>query len=175
MEFLQWDTEDVAKWVESIGFSKYKACFTENFITGRKLIHVNCNNLPKLGVTDFRDMLVISASVRLLLGITETPWDNSIADPRRDTMALFLEVKSRTGRWTDSLTYHHFLYYLEDPDAEPEDEEDEEDEDDEDDEEEDDENEDDKNEDDKNEDDKNEFDKNEFDKNEDDKNEFDKN
>ncbi|XP_032441688.1 sterile alpha motif domain-containing protein 15 isoform X1 [Xiphophorus hellerii] len=123
MEFLNWDTEDVANWVESIGFSKYKDCFTENFITGKKLIHVNCNNLPKLGVTDFRDILVISAYVRELLGITETPWNNSIADPRRDTMALFLEVKSRTGRWTNSLTYQQFLYYLEDPDAEPEDDE----------------------------------------------------
>uniref|UniRef100_A0A096LR48 SAM domain-containing protein n=1 Tax=Poecilia formosa TaxID=48698 RepID=A0A096LR48_POEFO len=114
MEFLKWDTEDVAKWVESIGFSKYKACFTENFITGKKLIHVNCNNLPKLGITDFRDMLVVSACVRVLLGITETPWNNSIADPRRDTVALFLEVKSRTGKWTNSLTYQQFLYYLED-------------------------------------------------------------
>lgn len=51
-------------------------------------------------------------------------------------MALFLEVKSRTGRWTNSLTYQQFLYYLEDPDAEPEDDENEdEDEDDFDDEE----------------------------------------
>uniref|UniRef100_A0A3P9PN72 Uncharacterized protein n=1 Tax=Poecilia reticulata TaxID=8081 RepID=A0A3P9PN72_POERE len=73
-----------------------------------------------LGITDFRDMLVISACVRVLLGITETPWNNSIADPRRDTMALFLEVKSRTGKWTNSLTYQQFLYYLEDPDYTPE-------------------------------------------------------
>ncbi|KAJ0061250.1 hypothetical protein NL108_013916, partial [Boleophthalmus pectinirostris] len=31
-------------------------CFTENFISGRKLIHVNCSNLPKLGITDFNHM-----------------------------------------------------------------------------------------------------------------------
>ncbi|XP_014899636.1 sterile alpha motif domain-containing protein 15-like [Poecilia latipinna] len=163
MEFLKWDTEDVAKWVESIGFSKYKACFTENFITGKKLIHVNCNNLPKLGITDFRDMLVISACVRVLLGITETPWNNSIADPRRDTVALFLEVKSRTGKWTNSLTYQQFLYYLEDPDytPEPESEHDEnEGYENEDDESEDDENKDDENKDDENKDDEDENEEN---------------
>lgn len=84
-------------------------CFTENFITGRKLIYVDCTNLPKLGITDFEHMKVISAHVRELLGITETPWSRSIADPPRDAMGLFLEQKSRTGDRVNGLTYQQFL------------------------------------------------------------------
>ncbi|XP_026197460.1 sterile alpha motif domain-containing protein 15 [Anabas testudineus] len=109
MAFLQWSCEDVAGWIESLGFPQYKACFTDNQITGRKLIYVNCVYLPRLGITDFTDMQVISAHVRKLLGITEALWSHSIAEPRRDSAGLFLEKKSRTGERADSLTYQHFL------------------------------------------------------------------
>ncbi|XP_030577650.1 sterile alpha motif domain-containing protein 15 [Archocentrus centrarchus] len=109
MEFLQWDCHDVARWIESLGFPQYKACFTENLITGRKLIYVNCMYLPRLGVTDIKHMQVISACVRDLLGIRETLWSRSIADPPRDTVGLFLEKKSRTGERADSLSYQQFL------------------------------------------------------------------
>ncbi|XP_068565072.1 sterile alpha motif domain-containing protein 15-like [Cebidichthys violaceus] len=109
MEFLWWSCEDVAQWIESLGFPQYKACFTDNFITGRKLIYVNCVYLPRLGITDFEDMKVISAGVRELLGITETPWSRSIADPPRDGTGLFLEKKSRTGERADGLAYQRFL------------------------------------------------------------------
>ncbi|KAF1376424.1 hypothetical protein PFLUV_G00211360 [Perca fluviatilis] len=109
MEFLQWSCDDVARWIESLGFPQYKACFTENCITGRKLIYVNCIYMPRLGITDFKDMKVICAGVRDLLGITETPWSRNIADPPRDSMGLFLEKKSRTGERADNLTYQQFL------------------------------------------------------------------
>ncbi|XP_028461717.1 sterile alpha motif domain-containing protein 15 isoform X1 [Perca flavescens] len=131
MEFLQWSCDDVARWIESLGFPQYKACFTENCITGRKLIYVNCIYMPRLGIRDFKDMklcctveasnqkrkekknnwplLVICAGVRELLGITETPWSRNIADPPRDSMGLFLEKKSRTGELADNLTYQQFL------------------------------------------------------------------
>ncbi|KAM4529139.1 sterile alpha motif domain-containing protein 15-like [Fundulus diaphanus] len=112
MDFLQWDSQDVARWIESLGFPQYKACFTENFITGRKLIYIDCNTLPKLGITYFKDMQVICARVQELLEITETPWSRSIADPRRDTVALFLEKKSRTGERAEALTFQRFLHDL---------------------------------------------------------------
>eukprot|EP00064_Thunnus_orientalis_P010516 superscaffoldBa00001436_g10542 len=51
----------------------------------------------------------ISARVRELLGITETMWSRSVADPPRDIVGLFLEQKSRTGERADSLTYQQFL------------------------------------------------------------------
>ncbi|XP_034017470.1 sterile alpha motif domain-containing protein 15-like [Thalassophryne amazonica] len=93
MDFLNWSCHDVAEWIESVGFPQYKACFTENCITGRKLIYVNCTYLPRLGITDFKDMQVISARVRDLPRVSESPWSRSIADPPRDTMGLFLEKK----------------------------------------------------------------------------------
>uniref|UniRef100_A0A3B5KKF1 SAM domain-containing protein n=1 Tax=Takifugu rubripes TaxID=31033 RepID=A0A3B5KKF1_TAKRU len=107
--FLQWSCHDVAEWIESLGFAKYIACFTDNLINGRKLIHINCSNMPRLGITDFKDMKVISAHVRKLLGITATPWNHSIADPPQDARTLFLEKKSRTGKWADRLTYQQSL------------------------------------------------------------------
>ncbi|XP_062406977.1 uncharacterized protein LOC134098044 isoform X1 [Sardina pilchardus] len=60
MAFLHWNCEDVGKWIESLGYSHYTACFVENGITGRKLIHMNCRTLPKLGITDFEDMKAIT-------------------------------------------------------------------------------------------------------------------
>ncbi|XP_072552955.1 sterile alpha motif domain-containing protein 15-like [Salminus brasiliensis] len=109
MAFLQWSVQDVAEWVESLGYPQYTACFTENLITGKKLIYVNCCYLPRLGITDFEHMKVISAHVRVLLGVSEPLWSRSIADPPRDDMGMFLEIKSRTGDRADSLTYRQFL------------------------------------------------------------------
>uniref|UniRef100_A0A3Q3WB80 Uncharacterized protein n=1 Tax=Mola mola TaxID=94237 RepID=A0A3Q3WB80_MOLML len=62
-----------------------------------------------LGITDFQNMQVISAHVRELLGITDNSWSHNIANPRQDIKGLFLERKSQTGMWADSLTYHLFL------------------------------------------------------------------
>lgn len=45
----------------------FKACFTENFISGRKLICVNCSSLPRLGITDFKDMKVAGNSFQFNL------------------------------------------------------------------------------------------------------------
>ncbi|XP_066532108.1 sterile alpha motif domain-containing protein 15-like isoform X2 [Hoplias malabaricus] len=109
MAFLQWRSQDVAEWIESIGYPQYTACFTENLITGRKLIYVNCCYLPRLGITDFDHMKAISAHVRELLGISDPLWSRSIADPPRDDKGMFLEMKSRTGTRADSLTYTKFL------------------------------------------------------------------
>ncbi|XP_072819590.1 sterile alpha motif domain-containing protein 15 isoform X2 [Vicugna pacos] len=55
-EYLKWSPEKVAEWISQLGFPQYKECFTTNFISGRKLIHVNCSNLPQMGITDFEDM-----------------------------------------------------------------------------------------------------------------------
>ncbi|XP_019662648.1 sterile alpha motif domain-containing protein 15 isoform X2 [Ailuropoda melanoleuca] len=55
-EYLKWSPEKVAEWISELGFPQYKECFTTNFICGRKLIHVNCSNLPQMGITDFEDM-----------------------------------------------------------------------------------------------------------------------
>lgn len=107
--FLTWTPTEVADWIESLGFPQYKECFTENFISGRKLIHVNCSNLPQIGITDFEHMKEISRHVRQLLEIKEPLFSRSIALPYRDNMGLFLEQKSRTGKRSDALTYSKFI------------------------------------------------------------------
>ncbi|KAJ8356382.1 hypothetical protein SKAU_G00191760 [Synaphobranchus kaupii] len=54
-------------------------------------------------------MKVISGHVRELLGITDPLWSRSIVLPPRDLRGLYLEEKSRTGQWANSLTYTQFL------------------------------------------------------------------
>ncbi|XP_034274103.1 sterile alpha motif domain-containing protein 15 isoform X2 [Pantherophis guttatus] len=86
-----------------------RECFTTNFISGRKLIHVNCSNLPQIGITDFEHMKEISKHVRELLKIEEPRFERSISLPPRDNIGLFLEQKSRTGKRSDALSYSQFI------------------------------------------------------------------
>ncbi|XP_015720683.1 sterile alpha motif domain-containing protein 15 [Coturnix japonica] len=106
---LGWGTDEVAQWVSGLGFPQYQECFRANGITGRRLILVNCSNLPALGVTDFGHMQEISRHVRELLGFEEPVFSRSIALPYRDNMGLFLERKSRTGQKADALTFSQFV------------------------------------------------------------------
>ncbi|XP_037359680.1 sterile alpha motif domain-containing protein 15 [Talpa occidentalis] len=108
-DYLTWSPEKVAEWISKLGFPQYKECFTTNFISGRKLIHVNCSNLPQIGITDFEDMKVISQHTRELLGIEEPSFSRSISLPYRDTIGLFLEQKSHSGVKSDSLTFSEYV------------------------------------------------------------------
>ncbi|XP_041613715.1 sterile alpha motif domain-containing protein 15 [Vulpes lagopus] len=108
-DYLKWSPEKVAEWISELGFPQYKECFTTNFICGRKLIHVNCSNLPQMGITDFEDMKVISRHTRALLGIEEPLFRRSITLPYRDNIGLFLEQKGHTGVKSDSLTFSEFV------------------------------------------------------------------
>ncbi|VFV21093.1 Hypothetical predicted protein [Lynx pardinus] len=108
-EYLKWSPEKVAEWISKLGFPQYKECFTTNFISGRKLIHVNCSNLPQMGITDFEDMKVISRHTRELLGIEEPLFRRTITLPYRDNIGLFLEQKGHTGVKSDSLTLSEFV------------------------------------------------------------------
>ncbi|KAE8586110.1 hypothetical protein XENTR_v10021553 [Xenopus tropicalis] len=106
---LRWSCREVGGWLRFKGFPQYEACFTQNYISGRKLIHVNCSTLPQIGVTDFQHMKEISRLIRDLLNITEPLWTRSVSLPHRDNMGLFLEKKSQTGLNTESLTYSQFI------------------------------------------------------------------
>ncbi|XP_023367349.1 sterile alpha motif domain-containing protein 15 [Otolemur garnettii] len=108
-DHLDWDPEKVAEWISQLGFPQYKECFIANFINGRKLIHVNCSNLPQIGITDFEDMKVISQHTRELLGIEEPLFKRSICLPYRDNIGLFLEQKGHSGINSDSLTLPEFV------------------------------------------------------------------
>ncbi|XP_052594575.1 sterile alpha motif domain-containing protein 15 [Peromyscus californicus insignis] len=108
-EHLKWSPERVAEWISELGFPQYKECFTANFINGQKLIHVNCCNLPQMGITDFEDMKTISRHTRELLGIEEPLFSRSISLPYRDNIGLFLEQKGHSGVKSDSLTFSEFV------------------------------------------------------------------
>uniref|UniRef100_G1P438 Sterile alpha motif domain containing 15 n=1 Tax=Myotis lucifugus TaxID=59463 RepID=G1P438_MYOLU len=108
-DYLNWSPEKVAEWISELGFPQYKECFITNFISGRKLIHVNCSNLPQIGITDFEDMKAISRHTRALLGYEEPLFKRSIRLPHRDNIGLFLEQKGHTGETSDSLTYSEFV------------------------------------------------------------------
>ncbi|KAM9014668.1 sterile alpha motif domain-containing protein 15 [Ara ararauna] len=107
--FLAWSAEEVAQWVVQLGFPQYEECFRANGITGRRLILVNCSNLPAIGVKDFIHMQEISRHVRELLGTEEPAFSRSIALPYRDNMGLFLEKKSWSGKKADALTFSRFI------------------------------------------------------------------
>ncbi|KAM4853127.1 sterile alpha motif domain-containing protein 15 [Thomomys bottae] len=108
-DYLAWSPETVADWISYLGFPQYKECFTTNFISGRKLIHVNCSNLPQIGISDFEDMQIISHHVRELLKIEEPLFSRSIRLPYRDNIGLFLERKSHSGVTSESLTLSEFV------------------------------------------------------------------
>jgi len=100
-----WSVEDVANWIEDIGFWQYKSCFTENFVDGRKLILVDANSLPKVGIQDFDHIKTICSAIRNLLGVEAPDSKRTIYLPPRDHLATFLEKKAFLGNHSDSLEF----------------------------------------------------------------------
>jgi len=43
-----WSTENVARWVDQLGYPQYKNCFLDNHIDGRKLILIDASKLPSV-------------------------------------------------------------------------------------------------------------------------------
>ena len=112
---LKWTVEDVGDWVSNVlDFPQYEQCFKSNCVNGRKLIHINASNLPKIGITDFAHVQKIAAAVRAQLNISEERWDRSIALPPKDTNEHFLERKSFYGSDSRSLTFEQHVRYLKD-------------------------------------------------------------
>ncbi|XP_020622467.1 sterile alpha motif domain-containing protein 15-like isoform X2 [Orbicella faveolata] len=109
---LSWKIDDVADWVEFLGFQQYRACFKDNLINGRKLITVDASSLPRMGITDFEHIKVIAKKVRELLGIEEPYWNRSISLLHRESLGLFLEKKSNTGVEADLLTFEDYKRQL---------------------------------------------------------------
>jgi len=106
---IHWAIDDVANWIEEIGFPQYRSCITSNLIDGRKLVIMDSSNLPRIGITDFDHILFITASIRSLLGIEDPFWNVSVADTSGSTMKMYLEKKSRTGPSLNKLKYSDFL------------------------------------------------------------------
>ncbi|RUS78133.1 hypothetical protein EGW08_014106 [Elysia chlorotica] len=74
-----WTVDEVADWVDSIGYGKYKENFRSHFINGRKLLTVDACVLPRMGITHFGDILCLCKHIREVLGIRRhvrdyNPW-----------------------------------------------------------------------------------------------------
>ncbi|KAG8223859.1 hypothetical protein J437_LFUL005422, partial [Ladona fulva] len=78
-----------------------KECFINNYISGRKLILVDANTLPKLNITNFEDIKSITAAIHKLLNVQPETWSRSISLPPRDPESMFLIYKRPTGRVYD--------------------------------------------------------------------------
>ncbi|XP_057208557.1 sterile alpha motif domain-containing protein 15-like [Triplophysa rosa] len=76
---------------KSLSFEMFQSCFTENPITGRTLIYIDCSSLPR----NFQHVKMISAHIR----------ERSVADGPEDDMTVFLKMKSHTGQRAESITY----------------------------------------------------------------------
>ncbi|KAK3750642.1 hypothetical protein QZH41_012832, partial [Actinostola sp. cb2023] len=50
---LKWSVEDVADWIEYLGFQQYRRPFSDNLVNGRRLIDIDASAMPQLGITDF--------------------------------------------------------------------------------------------------------------------------
>ncbi|VUZ49284.1 unnamed protein product [Hymenolepis diminuta] len=68
-------------------------CFITNGIDGKKLIQIDANALPKMGITKFEDIQIITASLRTILNLDPLQGNRSIRLPPRNATGLFLEMK----------------------------------------------------------------------------------
>jgi len=100
-----WSVDEVSSWVEDIGFWQYKGCFTENFVDGRKLILMDANSLPRIGIQNFDHIKTICSAIRDVLGIEGPDSKRTIYLPPRDHLATFLETKAVLGPHSDALEF----------------------------------------------------------------------
>ncbi|XP_076463023.1 sterile alpha motif domain-containing protein 15-like [Babylonia areolata] len=105
---MYWSVDQVAEWIEELGFPHYKSCFTTNMIDGRKLIRIEASAMPRIGITDFEHIKIITKSIRDLLTIEEPDWTRSISLPPRSDLGMYLEQKSARGKQIDTTTLVQF-------------------------------------------------------------------
>lgn len=102
---IDWSVEEVADWIERLGYKEYRDCFITNAVCGRKMIWVSASTLPSIGVTDWKHIQHIAGAVRKELGLEEPFWNRSITKPHWSQLGMFLEAKSFTGARADRLKF----------------------------------------------------------------------
>ncbi|XP_059050374.1 uncharacterized protein LOC131845341 [Achroia grisella] len=95
---LSWSVEDVTKWMVDLGLPQYQECIKENCINGTRLLMLeDPSKLPEINIHDFKDIQLISNSVRQLFRTEFIRFTRSIALPTRKPLTLCTWFKSRTG------------------------------------------------------------------------------
>ncbi|ELU06905.1 hypothetical protein CAPTEDRAFT_229271 [Capitella teleta] len=116
---LNWSCEDVANFVEELGFGFYRDCFICNAISGRRLILMEASSLPSIGITDFEHIKTITKGFREQM-LTDAPfWNRSISLAPREALGMYLEKKCMTGERSNDLTYEAFLRNIDEYKWEP--------------------------------------------------------
>ncbi|CAF0830143.1 unnamed protein product [Rotaria sp. Silwood1] len=102
---IYWSCDEVADFIEMLGFSQYRECFLRNKVDGRRLIWCDASHLNTLGVQDFKHIMSIAKSIRELLQIEKPYWNRSITLPYAEALGRYLEQRSVMGRRADELDY----------------------------------------------------------------------
>ncbi|CAF0975320.1 unnamed protein product [Didymodactylos carnosus] len=107
---VYWTCDDVANFIELLGFPQYKECFLRNKVDGRRLIWCDASHLNLLGINEFKHIIFIAKSIRELLQ-TETPyWNRSISLPYCEALGRYLEQRSVVGRKSDELDFATYSF-----------------------------------------------------------------
>ncbi|CAF0749483.1 unnamed protein product [Adineta ricciae] len=107
-EAVYWSCDQVADYIEMLGFPQYRECFLRNKVDGRRLILCNASRLNALGITDFKHIIFVAKSIRELLHIEEPYWNRSVSLPYMESIGRYLEQRSIIGRRADELDYETF-------------------------------------------------------------------
>ncbi|BFZ07006.1 hypothetical protein BsWGS_10046 [Bradybaena similaris] len=104
-----WTIDEVADWVESIGYAKYKENFRSHFINGRKLLTVDACVLPKMGITHFGDILNLTKFIRDQLRVR-----NDVRDFDRYELRQYSISRSHPcGKRRPNVSYRRHMYEAE--------------------------------------------------------------
>ncbi|CAF0996204.1 unnamed protein product [Rotaria sordida] len=102
---IYWSCDEVANFIEMLGFPQYRECFLRNKVDGRRLIWCDASHLNALGVQDFKHIISIAKSIRELLQIEKPYWNRSITLPYAEALSRYLEQRSVMGHRADELDY----------------------------------------------------------------------
>ncbi|XP_041983645.1 uncharacterized protein LOC121736487 [Aricia agestis] len=96
---FHWSESDVARWMEKeCGLSLYKECITKNIVNGRRLLFLeDASKMPKMNVTNFEHIKIITAKVRELFGVEMIRFTRSLGLPYRKPLTHCTWFKSQTG------------------------------------------------------------------------------
>ncbi|XP_049857448.1 sterile alpha motif domain-containing protein 15-like [Schistocerca gregaria] len=105
-----WTPDEVSNWVGSeLQFPQYKECFTKNRINGRTLLLVDASALPKMNITDFTHIKVITEAIRKLYGVEAEYFKRSISLPLRFPETCFLLHHLHSGPAYSDMTRLEFF------------------------------------------------------------------
>merc|ERR1712037_963721 len=96
-EYARWTKEEVADFVEKIGFREYRPCFEDNNVSGRQLAYISASTLPKIGIHKFEDIKRITAAFRSLTTDEYPNYHVSISESKNSEMVETWSRKARSG------------------------------------------------------------------------------